>query len=116
ADYLQLPTVTMTALSSISFSFAEEFDHRGVAMIEEETLARIKRGNRLHISCVEFEAEYVEVLRHSFLSDGLWNDDDFSLRQPSEDDLCDAFAVLSTNESEDFVVKDIVLSLGERSP
>jgi hypothetical protein len=96
------------------FRFAQEFDHGRVPVIEEETRACIKSGYRLHIRSVEFEAEDVEVLRHSLLTNGLWNNDDVPLRQPSEDDLRDAFAVLSTDGRQGFVVKDIVLKRTDR--
>src|SRR2546430_14355745 len=107
AEYLRPPTVNNDWFSSISFSFTEEFDHRRIAMIEEETLARIKRGNRFHVSSVEFKADDIEILGHSLLTNGLWNDDDPPLRQPSQNDLRDTLAVLGTDGSEDFVVKDI---------
>ena len=39
-----------------------------------------------------------------------------SLCQPPENDLSDRLAVLFCNRYKDFVMEDIVLSLGERTP
>ena len=85
-------------------------------MIEEQALACLQSTYRIHIGSVEIKIKYIEVLRHSFLSNGLGNDDDVSLRQPTQYHLSDRLAVLLGNRCEHFVLEDVVLSLGKRAP
>lgn len=63
-------------------------------MIEEETRTGVELPDRSHLFLCQLKIEYVEVLRHSVLSNRFGNDDDVPLRQPSEDDLGDRLAVL----------------------
>src|SRR6185369_88955 len=72
---------------SISFCFAEKFDHRRVAMIEEEARTSIELPDGVHIFLCQLKIKYVEVLRHSVLSNRFGNDDDVPLCHPSQDDL-----------------------------
>jgi hypothetical protein len=77
---------------SISFCFTEQFDHRRIAMIEEEARPSIELPDRLYIFLGQLKIKYVEVLRHSVLSNRFGYDDDVPLRLPSEDDLRDRLA------------------------
>src|SRR4051794_25110903 len=95
---------------------AQEFHHRRIAMIEEQALARIQCGYLLHIVGVQLEVKDVKVLRHSLLPNRFRNDDDVPLRQPAQYHLCDALAVFLRYRGQYLVLKDIVLTLGERPP
>ena len=66
-------------------------------MIEKEACPGVQLPDGVHIFLCQLEIEYVEVLRHSILSNRFGNDDDVSLCQPSEDDLRDRLAVLLRN-------------------
>jgi len=81
-------------LSSISFCFAEQFDHRGVAMIEKEACPSVQSPDRVHIFLCQLKIKDVKVLCYSILSNRFGNDDDVPLRQPSQDDLRNRLAVL----------------------
>ena len=63
-------------------------------MIEEETRTSIELSDRVHLFPCQLKIKYVEVLRHSVLSNRFGDDDDVALRQPSQDDLRDRLAVL----------------------
>jgi hypothetical protein len=61
-------------------------------MIEEEARPSIELRDRLYIFLGQLKIKYVEVLRHSVLSNRFGYDDDVPLRLPSEDDLRDRLA------------------------
>ena len=63
-------------------------------MIEEEARTSIELPDGVHIFLCQLKIKYVEVLRHSVLSNRFGDDDNISLRQPSEDDLRDCLAML----------------------
>ena len=63
-------------------------------MIEKEARPGVQLPDHVYIFLHQLEIKYVEVLRHSILSNRFGNDDDVPLRQPSEDDLRDRIAVL----------------------
>lgn len=73
-------------------------------MIKEEARPSVQLRDGVHIFLCQLKVEYVEVLRHSLLSNGFGNDNDVSLCQPSEDDLCDRLAVLLRDRNEHFVI------------
>lgn len=63
-------------------------------MIKEEARPGVQLPDGVHIFLCQLKIKDVEVLDHSILSNRFGNDDDVSLRQPSEDDLRDSLAVL----------------------
>ena len=44
-------------------------------MVEEETMDGVELGNRLHVFSIKFEVEEIQILLHSFLVNGLRDDD-----------------------------------------
>lgn len=85
-------------------------------VVEEKARVRVESGDFLHIIGREVEIEDVEVLLHSFHMRGLRDYYDSTLDEPAERHLGDAFAVLPSNLRKNFVSKEIVASLGKRSP
>ena len=69
-------------------------------MIEEKTVGGVERSNLLHVLSIKFEVEEVQILLHSFLVNGLWNDDHVALQQPAQGYLCSSLAIFLTNLSE----------------
>jgi len=85
-------------------------------MIEEQANRRIQRLDGTHVLSIECETKYIEVLGHSLFSDRLWNNDDTSLNQPTQDHLRYGFPVLLCDPAERLIVEDIVLSFGKWTP
>ena len=52
-------------------------------MIEEKTVGGVERSNFLHVLSIKFEVEEIQILLHSFLVNGLWDDDYVALQQPA---------------------------------
>ena len=44
-------------------------------MVEEETVGGVERSNLLHVLSIKFEVEEIQILLHSFLVNGLRDDD-----------------------------------------
>ena len=53
-------------------------------MVEEETVGGVERSNLLHVLSIKFEVEEVQILLHSFLMNGLRDDDYVALQQPGK--------------------------------
>lgn len=53
-------------------------------MVEEETMGGVERSNRLHVLCIKFKVEEIQILLHSFLVNGLRDDDYVALQQPAQ--------------------------------
>ena len=85
-------------------------------MIEEEARRRIEGAHRFHVLVPKFEIKNVEVLGHPLPTHGFRDDDNPSLYQPTQYYLRNRFAVLFGNRKQRLVMKDIVFSLGERTP
>ena len=69
-------------------------------MVEEETMGGVELGNRLHVLSIKFEVEEIQILLHSFLMNGLRDDDYVSLQQPAQGYLCGSLAVFLANLGE----------------
>ena len=69
-------------------------------MVEEETVGGVERSNLLHVVCVKFEVEEVQVLFHALLVNGLRDDDYVALQQPAQGYLCSSLAIFLANLSE----------------
>ena len=69
-------------------------------MVEEETMGGVERSNLLHVLSVKFEVEEIQILLHSFLVNGLRDDDYVALQQPAQGCLCGSPAVFLANLGE----------------
>jgi hypothetical protein len=69
-------------------------------MIEKEAVGGVEIGNRLHVLSIEFKVEEIQILLHSFLMNGLRDDDYVSLQQPAQGYLCGSLAVFLANLGE----------------
>ena len=72
-------------------------------MVEEETLGGVEIGNRLHVLSIKFEVEEIQIFFHSFLVNGLRDDDHIALQQPAQGYLCGSLAVFLANLGEGWV-------------
>ena len=62
-------------------------------MVEEETVGGVERSNLLHVLSIKFEVEEIQILLHSFLVNGLRDDDYIALQQPAQGYLCSSLAI-----------------------
>ena len=69
-------------------------------MVEEEAVGGVEIGNRLHVLSIKFEVEEIQILLHSFLMNGLRDDDYVALQQPAQGYLCGSLAVFLANQGE----------------
>ena len=69
-------------------------------MVEEKTMGGVELGNRLHVFSVKFEVEEIQILLHSFLVNGLRDDDYIALQQPAQGYLCSSLAIFLANLGE----------------
>ena len=69
-------------------------------MVEEETMGDVELGNRLHVFSIKFEVEEILILFHSFLVNGLRDDDHIALQQPAQGYLCGSLAIFLANLGE----------------
>ena len=69
----------------------------------------VERSNRLHVVGIEFEVEETLILLHSFLVNGLRDDDHVALQQPAQGYLCGSLAVFLANLGEGRVGEQSVL-------
>ena len=69
-------------------------------MVKEETMSSVERSNLLHVLSIKFKVEEIQILLHSFLVDGLRDDDDVALQQPAQVYLCSRLAVFLANLGE----------------
>ena len=69
-------------------------------MVEEETVGGVERSNILHVLSIKLEVEEIQILLHSFLMNGLRDDDYVSLQQPAQGYLCGSLAVFLANLGE----------------
>lgn len=84
-------------------------------MVEEDTVGGVERSNRLHVVGIEFEVEETLILLHSFLVNGLRDDDHVALQQPAQGYLCGSLAVFLANLGEGRVSEQAILTLCQRS-
>ena len=66
-------------------------------MVEEETVGGVEIGNRLHVLSIKLEVEEIQILLHSFLVNGLRDDDYVALQQPAQGYLCGSLAIFLAN-------------------
>lgn len=85
-------------------------------MIEEAAGFGIQWNNGGHILRIERKINAAEILLHALLANCLGNNNDASLCQPTQDDLANARLMLFGQRQQDFVLEDVVFSLGKRSP
>ena len=78
-------------------------------MVEEEAVGGVERSNLLHVLSIKFEVEEVQILLHSFLMNGLREDDYVALQQPAQGYLCGSLAVFLANLAEGRVGEQSVL-------
>ena len=69
-------------------------------MVEEETVGGVEIGNRLHVLSIKLEVEEIQILLHSFLVNGLRDDDYVALQQPAQGYLCGSLATFLANMGE----------------
>ena len=69
-------------------------------MVEEETVGGVEIGNRLHVLSIKLEVEEIQILLHSFLVNGLRDDDYIALQQPAQGYLCGSLAIFLANMGE----------------
>ena len=81
-------------------------------MVEEETMGGVELGNRLHVLSIKFEVEEIQILFHSFLVNGLRDNDHIALQQPAQGYLCGSLAVFLANLGEGRVGEQSVLISG----
>ena len=92
------------------------FNRNRITVIKELTLVLVKTGHGLHVVIGQFKVEDIDVLGHPLLVNGLWNDRDAPLQEPTQDDLTIGLAVLGCNLGNRFVGEDVVLTFGEWCP
>lgn len=68
-------------------------------LVEESTIVVIQVIHILHIFFRQLKIKHIKVLTKSIKMNGLWNSKDFSLNQPTNDDLSICLIVLLTNHS-----------------
>ena len=78
-------------------------------MVEEEAVGGVELGNRLHVVSIKLEVEEIQILLHSFLVNGLRDDDYVALQQPAQGYLCSSLAVFLANLGEGRVGEQSVL-------
>ena len=78
-------------------------------MVEEETVGGVERSNLLHVLSIKFKVEEIQILLHSFLVNGLRDDDYVALQQPAQGYLCGSLAVFLANLAEGRVGEQSVL-------
>ena len=71
-----------------------------VVMVEEEAVGGVERSNLLHVLSIKFEVEEIQILLHSFLVNGLRDDDYVALQQPAQGYLCGSLAIFLANMGE----------------
>ena len=69
-------------------------------MVEEETMCGVERSNFLHVLSIKFEVEEILILFHSFLVNGLRDDNHIALQQPAQGYLCSSLAIFHANLGE----------------
>ena len=69
-------------------------------MVEEATVGGVEIGNRLHVLSIKLEVEEIQILLHSFLVNGLRDDDYVALQQPAQGYLCGSLAIFLANMGE----------------
>lgn len=69
-------------------------------MVEEEAVGGVELGNRLHVLCIKFKVEEIQILLHSFLVNGLRDDDYVVLQQPAQGYLYSSLAIFLANLGE----------------
>ena len=69
-------------------------------MVEEEAVGGVELGNRLHVVSIKLEVEEIQILLHSFLMNGLRDDDYVSLQQPAQGYLSGSLAIFLANLGE----------------
>ena len=69
-------------------------------MVEEETVGGVEIGDRLHVLSIKLEVEEIQILLHSFLVNGLRDDDYVALQQPAQGYLCGSLAIFLANMGE----------------
>ena len=72
-------------------------------MVEEEAVGGVELGNRLHVVSIKLEVEEIQILLHSFLVNGLRDDDYVALQQPAQGYLYSSLAVFLANLGEGWV-------------
>ena len=85
-------------------------------MVEEETMGGVELGNRLHVFCIKFEVEEIQIFFHSFLMNGLRDDDHIALQQPAQGYLCGSLSIFLANLGEGRVGEHSVLTFCQWSP
>ena len=100
----------------MDFPGADGLDHFRVAVVEEGTLLAVQGCHRLHVLRTQLEVEDGEVLGHALLAHGLGDGHHAALRQPAQDHLRHALAVLPGHRLQGLVVEEVILALGERPP
>ena len=78
-------------------------------MVEEETVGGVERSYLLHVLSIKFKVEEIQILLHSFLVNGLRDDDYVALQQPAQGYLCGSLAVFLANLGEGRVGEQSVL-------
>ncbi len=69
-------------------------------MVEEEAVGGVERSNLLHVLSIKFEVEEIQILLHSFLVNGLRDDDYIVLQQPAQGYLSGSLAIFLANLGE----------------
>ena len=60
----------------------------------------VERSNFLHVLSIKFEVEEILILFHSFLVNGLRDDNHIALQQPAQGYLCSSLAIFLANLGE----------------
>lgn len=87
----------VTYLLLMYFHSMKLFHKLWIAMIYNFTMPHIHRCYFIHIFLCKFEIPNINILFHSFLMNGFWNNNDSSLNIPSKYNLCRGFTIFFTN-------------------
>ena len=92
--------VTLFSRFHHSSPLHKQLGYFSAMMVEEETVGGVERSNLLHVLSIKFEVEEIQILLHSFLVNGLRDDDYIALQQPAQGYLCSSLAIFLANLGE----------------
>lgn len=95
---------------------ADPFHHLWITMIDERSLLRVERCDCRHVFWAKLEVEDREILSHPFLADGLGIATTPRCVSQHTITCANTLIILSANPAQQFVVENVVLAVGERSP
>ena len=75
----------------------EQEKAEAIKLLNNVTFEENKSNYFFHIFFCQFKIEYIEVFNNSFFTDGFRDNDNISLYQPSQYNLCNGFTIFACN-------------------